>query len=73
MSSKHIFESCFKRAPKPFNSIIENGNRADYFQGLNIEKPETISPMDTELRIQADRVMFSLNKAVSVLSVMVSE
>lgn len=61
-----------KKVPKPFNSIIEIGDQADYFEGLNIERPQSLTPMEMELRIQADRVMFSLNKATSILTVMVS-
>lgn len=71
MASKELVEKYLKRNPKPFNSIIKNGDKEDFFAGLDIEKPETLSPMEMELRIQADRVMFSLNKAVAMLSVMV--
>ncbi|XP_066246702.1 dynein regulatory complex protein 10-like [Euwallacea similis] len=70
MASQQIIEKYLKKIPKPFNSIIENGDKSDYFQGLNIPKPEILSPMDMELRLQADRVMFSINKAVSILSVL---
>ncbi|XP_066151624.1 dynein regulatory complex protein 10-like [Euwallacea fornicatus] len=70
MASQKIIEKYMKKIPKPFNSIIENGDKSDYFQGLNIPKPEILSPMDMELRLQADRVMFSINKTVSILSVL---
>ncbi|KAL1494126.1 hypothetical protein ABEB36_009775 [Hypothenemus hampei] len=70
MNSKSIPAKYLKKTPKPFNSIIKNADKNDYFQGLDIQKPEVMSPMEMELQIQADRVMFSLNKTVSVLNVM---
>lgn len=72
MNPQNMLSKLVKKVPKPFNSIIEIGDQGDYFEGLNIERPQSLTPMEMELRIQADRVMFALNKATSVLTVMVS-
>ncbi|CAG9762998.1 unnamed protein product [Ceutorhynchus assimilis] len=70
MNPKQILEKFIKPLPKPFNSILKNADKLDHFKGLDLDKPETFTPMEMELRIQADQVMFSLNKAVSVLSIL---
>ncbi|XP_030755326.1 dynein regulatory complex protein 10-like [Sitophilus oryzae] len=70
MNSYALLKKYIKKPPIPFNSIIRNGDKGDYFDGTILEKPEKLTPMDMELRIQADRVMYSLNKTISVLNVL---
>ncbi|XP_050294385.1 dynein regulatory complex protein 10-like [Anthonomus grandis grandis] len=70
MTTKEIVMNYMKKRRKPFNSIIDHGDKDDNFEDLDLERPESLTPMEMELRIQANRVIFSLNKAISMLCVM---
>ncbi|XP_060521906.1 dynein regulatory complex protein 10 [Cylas formicarius] len=63
-------ETFYRKPPKPFNSVLERGDKVDNFADINIEKPPNVSPVDMELRIRADRAIGALNRTISVLNVM---